>query len=410
MLSLSVALCASSAIVRAQSWQTVDDAQGATDEAAYRITADSAGNIFAAGTIRDATQRYHAVIMKSSDAGATWGTVVDYPAVNDLSAPNGPFAGFTSITAADVGGERHLVATGMTRRLNRPGYGFTGLWLTIRSRDGGVTWETLDEYLHPVYFPSTPRDVALDANGNIYLVTLAKEGTAGTGNSRWLMRKGLATAGGMMTWSMVGDFSYPDGYDSDHGFEADGPTGVTCVGSSVFVVGGGGNTWVVRKSSNGGSTWQVVDTFRFFKNGISGAFDVAADIAGNVYVAGYSYKQGSQWFVRRGTNAGTNWSTVDQFNLPSGTYAEGRGITVDASNNVHVTGMASSTQLNWVTRKRSAATGTWSTTDLFSLAPNQTTFGKSITADPAGNLFAAGYGYDATGVRHGWLVRRKLAP
>ena len=64
----------------------------------------------------------------------------------------------------------------------------------------------------------------------------------------------------------------------------------------------------------------------------------------------------------------------------------------------------------WVTRQRSAATGTWSTTDLFSLAPNQTTFGKSIAADPAGNLFAAGYGYDAASVYHGWLVRRKLAP
>lgn len=93
--------------------------------------------------------------------------------------------------------------------------------------------------MHPIYYPSVPRDIAVDASGSIYLVTLAKEGTAGTGNSRWLIRKGLATSGGM-TWSMVGDFSYPDGYDYDHGFEADGPTGVACVGSSVFVVGGGG--------------------------------------------------------------------------------------------------------------------------------------------------------------------------
>ena len=173
---------------------------------------------------------------------------------------------------------------------------------------------------------------------------------------------------------------------------------------------GGGRTWTVRKSSNGGSTWPVVDTFRYFKNGISGAFDVAADSTGNVYVAGFSYKMGSQMFVRKGTSGGTKWSTVDQFNLPGGTYAEGRGITIDSNDNVHVTGMASSTQLNWVTRQRSAATGTWSTTDLFSLAANQTTVGRAITADPAGNLFAAGYGYDSAGVLHGWLVRRKLAP
>ena len=368
----------------------------------------SAGNIFAAGTMRDATERYHAVIMKSSDSGATWGTVVDYPAVNDLSAPNGPAAVFRTITSADVGGERHLVATGFYRRVSSP-RGLTPQWLTIRSKDAGVTWETLDEYVHPLYYPSLPRDIAVDANGSIYMVTLAKEGTAGTGNSRWLIRKGLATPGGM-TWSMAGDFLYPDGYESDHGHEADGATGVACVGSNVFVVGGGGMTWTVRKSSNGGSTWQVVDTFRYFKNGISGAFDVAADSAGNVYVAGFSYKLGSQLFVRKGTSGGTRWSTVDQFNLPGGTYAEGRGITIDSNDNVHVTGMASSTQLNWVTRQRSAATGTWSTTDLFSLAPNQTTFGKSIAADPAGNLFAAGYGYDSASAYHGWIVRRKLAP
>jgi hypothetical protein len=141
----------------------------------------------------------------------------------------------------------------------------------------------------PSITPHFPRDVAIDASGNIYLVTLAKEGTAGTGKSHWLIRKGLAVPGGM-TWSMVGEFVYPDGYEPDHNHEADGATGVTCVGSSVFVVGGGGKTWTVRKSSNGGNTWQVMDTFRFFKNGISGAFDVAADSAGNVYVTGFSYK------------------------------------------------------------------------------------------------------------------------
>ena len=197
-----------------------------------------------------------------------------------------------------------------------------------------------------------------------------------------------------------------------HVFDADGASGVACVGSSVFVVGGGANSWIVRKSSNGGSTWQVVDTYQYGKNLKSHAFDVAADSAGNVYVAGFGNKLGSRWIVRRLTNGGTKWSTVDEFRLSGGSYAEGRGIKIDSNNNVHITGMATSPQgnWNWVTRQRSAATGTWSTTDLFSLAPNQTTQGRSITADPAGNLFAAGYGYDAAGILHGWMVRRKLAP
>jgi hypothetical protein len=83
---------------------------------------------------------------------------------------------------------------------------------------------------------------------------------------------------------------------------------------------------------------------------------------------------------------------------------------VDANNNVHVTGFGATTKTNWVTRQRSAATGAWSTTDVFSLAANNNTQGKSITADPVGNLFAAGYGSDSAGVLHGWLVRKRPAP
>ena len=72
------------------------------------------------------------------------------------------------------------------------------------------------------------------------------------------------------------------------------------------------------------------------------------------------------------------WSTRSRvFRLSGGSYAEGKGIAIDANNNVHVTGMAASSQgkWNWVTRQRFAATGAWSTTDLFSLAANQDTVG-----------------------------------
>ncbi len=410
--ALTAALFVSSATVQAQTWQTVDDAEGPGGESVYRITSDSAGNIFAAGNVYDATGLFHAVITKSSDSGATWETVVDYPAVDD-HPPMKVFAYFAAIASADVGGERHLVAAGKIREVATPGLGYRAQMLIIRSRDDGATWETLDEYLHPSYESSaSSRDVAVDANGNIYVAGLAVEGYYPAGKSHWLIRKGLMTSSGM-TWSTVGDFSYAEAYDN-YGYAADGPSGVACVGSSVFVVGGGAGSWIVRKSSNGGSTWQVVDTFRYNRNGKSHPFGIAADSAGNVYVAGFGNKTVNQWFVRRGTNGGTNggtkWSTVDQFTMTSGTSAEARGIAVDANNNVHVTGLATSTQKNWVTRQRSAATGAWSTSDLFSMSANRTTEGKSITADPAGNLFAAGFGADSAGALHGWLVRRKPAP
>lgn len=408
---------------RAQAWQTVDDAEGATSERVYSVTTDSSGNVFTAGTIVDATGRYHAVIMKSSDSGGTWSTVVDYPGVDNpppYPPGNGVAATFHKIVSANVGGENHLVATGVYRRAQRPGVSYTSYipqWLIIRSKDGGSTWETMDEYMHPTYQTLAPRDVAVDGNGSIYVVQMAPEYTGELYKSpylcHWLIRKGVPTPGGM-TWTTVGDFIHGDGWDSSygHGYDADGPSGVTCVGTSVFVVGGGSHSWIVRKSSNGGSTWQVVDTYQYGKNLKSHAFDVAADSAGNVYVVGYGQKLGTRWVVRRLANGGTKWSTVDDFRLSGGSYAEGKSLAVDANNNVHVTGMAATSQgkWNWVTRQRSAATGAWSTTDLYSLAASQDTEGRAITAGSSGTLFAAGSGYDAAGVLHGWLVRRRLTP
>ena len=297
--------------------------------------------------------------------------MVDHPGVDDpppVPPGNSIAAGFHTIVSANVaGGGSHLVAAGVYRRGLRPGTfsSYTPQWVIIRSRDGGANWETLDEYVHPTYTSVlTPRDVAVDATGNIYLVGMSPEYP----NSpyvtpyvcHWLIRKGVATAG-VMTWSTVGDFAHGDGWDTSygHGYDVDGASAVACVGTSVFVVGGGTHSWIVRKSSDGGSTWQVLDTYQYGKNLKSHVFDVAADSSGNVCVAGYAQKLGTRWIVRRLTNGGTKWRTVDDFRLSGGSYGEGRGITIDASNNVHVTGLAASSQgkWNWVTRQRTAATG-----------------------------------------------------
>ena len=71
ILALGAALCAGFVSTPAQAWETIDDAAGATRENVNSVTSDGAGNIFTAGTMVDATGRYHAVIMKSSDSGAT---------------------------------------------------------------------------------------------------------------------------------------------------------------------------------------------------------------------------------------------------------------------------------------------------------------------------------------------------
>lgn len=424
ILALGVAVYASSAAIQAQTWETVDDIPPAN---AYAITADSTRSIFVAGATKDETGRYHAIITKSSDGQPTWTTSADYPSLNDAFAPNGSAAWFGAIAAADVAnGEKHVVAAGRIKRVPF-GNTYTGQWLIIRSKDAGTNWVTVDEYSHPTYSQLSsatgPRGVAVDTSGNIYvagsaeekIVTVKGKTTTTTTVNHWLIRKGVATADGTMAFTTVGDFAYPVSNEWERGNIY--PSGVACVGSNVFVVGGGGGSWHVRKSSDGGTTWPVVDSFRYDQRDTSHAFGIAADSAGNLYVAGLGGRvlqntSRPYWVVRKGTGGGAGWTTVDQFQYLNGS-AQAYAVTVDRNDDVHVTGTAwtaSSSLRHWITRQRSAATGAWSTTEDFSMASNGYAQGSAITADPFGNLFAAGAASDSAGVAHNWLVRRKLAP
>lgn len=256
----------------------------------------------------------------------------------------------------------------------------------------------------------------MDSSGNIYVAGSAEKKIVSrrttTTVNHWLIRKGLATAGGMV-WTTVGDFPYTVTKDWDL-FNRPAAA-VSCVGNDVFVVGGGGGSWVVRKSSDAGSTWSVVDTFRFSTTDNSHAFGIASDSAGNLYVAGLGgqiLQKASRphWIVRRGIAGGTSWTTVDQFQGSNGS-AQAFGVAVDSNDNVHVTGTgwsgSSSSVRHWITRQRFAASGLWATTDDFFLASTGYSEGRTITAAPLGYMYGAGIASDAAGAAHGWIVRKR---
>ena len=443
MLTLGMALCAGSASVQAQTWETVDDVSPYS--AAFGATADRAGNLFVAGYMRDAANLQHAVIMKSSDAGQTWDSDPSTPEVDEPSdsipPPTGGsgvgakawFEGVASARVADGAGgfADHLVAFGKSQppvlNSNDP---YHIHWIIRRSLDGGVTWQTIDDYQHPTYdlVPLAPNNVgggvvAVDSSGTVWVTGLAVERTVSRGKtvdvSHWLVRKGVTQGDGTVQWTTT-DFVVPassEYYRTGNVF----PSGVACAGSNVYVMGGGGTEgacWRVMKSGNGGTTWTVADNFRLDAKDASHAYSMASDSAGSLYVAGWGNAVSqntlrSHWIVRKGSPGGTGWTTVDQYQYP-GSNGWARGIAVAPNGDVHVTGYGGGSPRRWITRQRSAATGLWSTTDDFVHPVNPRTFGNAITADPFGNVFSAGFaGSPADGsifTLHNWLVRRKLAP
>ena len=402
-MALGVALCGTMA-ASAQSlpaWSTVDDVENGAQSG---IATDRSGNVFVAGGVNNESGGSYGCISRSSDRGAKWLSSVHsevqyYTAIAGATIEIAPATGATQAVLQD-----QLVASGLQN----------GRWITRKSLNAGVTWQTVDVFQHASsdssYRPES-RSVAIDSSGNIFVVggavktTVVRNKTSSF--SYWLVRKigKDATAANEVGKTTMDLFETGNGGRSK-------ATGITCVGSNVFIAGVSGDRWQVRKNTGGGGTWEIVDDFRYSPDFPSDASAIAADNSGNLYVVGSGsravgkFSKPSYWIVRKGTGIGANsFQTVDRYEraLNGGAYAN--AVVVDAQGNVNVTGGAG----QWITRRLQAGSTTWTTTDHFFLNTAYGSAGYSIAADRDGNVFAGGLAYDGIGW-HDWVVRRQLAP
>jgi len=174
--------------------------------------------------------------------------------------------------------------------------------------------------------------------------------------------------------------------------------------------------WTVRRSRDGGATWATVEAFPGLIRGMpaSSAVGIGADRAGNIYVVGQSNdavinstQAGDYWLVRKSTDGGTSWTTADSWKLGNRIPSAAQGIAGDASGNVFVVGTGGT---YWIVRESRAGTGTWQTVDNFHYGSGATP--NAIVADDSGNVVVAGYGYIQTHdvpIDTHWIVR-KLIP
>jgi len=172
---------------------------------------------------------------------------------------------------------------------------------------------------------------------------------------------------------------------------------------TIYAVGNTYTTWsqLVLGSSDSGSSWSVLDDFAppgrhvdFF-----GLFDlgggITSDPAGNLYVSGLSYPDEfsnaeAQWYVRRSTDGGATWTTVDAFvKSPVDANADDIGIAADASGNAYVSGCdfyqsGSNFSPLWTIRKGVGGTS-FSTVDML---PNSRP--TDVFLHPTAGIFVAG--------------------
>ena len=238
-------------------------------------------------------------------------------------------------------------------------------------------------------------DLAATADG-LYAVGFVP--STQTEPSRWLVRRSID---GGATWTTSDDYIYPGGPVLDrnlsHAVAADAHGG-------VYVVGAGsaadGPRCMVRKTTDRGATWETVDEVA--ADHVDGAkcYDVWSD-GDTAFTIG---RLGDRWMVRRSQDLGATWDTVD-LDVPDTDHAKPLDVIGDRDGSVIATGYATiGSTTHWLIRRAAVADARFETVDDVTLGGNQASVeGLGITSD--GTVFAGGWGMDPAGAQHG-IIRR----
>jgi hypothetical protein len=169
------------------------------------------------------------------------------------------------------------------------------------------------------------------------------------------------------------------------------------------------NKWIVRKGVTTGTSWSTIDDYAYTGGTDNTANAIALSSSGVPYVAGYGKDASKKhWLVRTSSDSGSTWANSDDYQLTSGEDSEASSIKVASSGNIYAGGWGKTTtsgKFYWIVRSLSSGTSTWSTVDNFQYIADQHAVARGVTADASGNVFAVGYGNDASGLAH-WIVRK----
>ena len=377
-------------LAHAQTWRTVDDYTLAAGQSviAAKIVCGQSGRVLAGITFSEVSggvSLTHTRFRRSSDYGATWADAGTLP-TPPSGAQQGSLQGLSVSPTGDAYALRHIYPYWQVHR---------------SSMDTDSSWPMMDNFLQDS--ASVCSAVACSPSENVFVVGQA---LGPNSSRRWLVRR---SADQGQTWTTVDDFN---GIWASAVATSSSMIIVSGRGGTLTNLSGGINAdqpWTTRLSTDGGNSWTTVDSFQLAADTHGWPKAAAIDQQGNLYLAGNAeISTGSfvtQWIVRRSVDGGQTWDTVDTLDN-GGLSASAESLVVDASGKVFAAGRTSS---GWLVRVSTNGGTDWTDSELYDYPSGQAASVKCLAADADGNVLAIGTATDTAGNGH-FVVRRLDGP
>lgn len=377
-------LAVASVQTHAQTWQTVVDFDSSSGQGiALLIDPFSA----------DASQP--GIFLGGQSATQIGGKIVHYETsteeLNLCDLSKGAIQRF----ASDTFGNLYAVGTHTLENRSK--------WLVMKSSDGGASWDVIDNGAEWFQYTTVANGVTVDPNGNVFVsgYSFDKKGVYA-----WRVRKGTEIAGEFV-WSNTLTIADKLALGEEILYVPPAPGKHS---GGIYAVGGrtpnSTTQWTVMRSTDGGASWQMVDKWNPTRTAAA-ANAIATDPEGNLYVVGYTSGRTTAWHVRRSTNGGAKWESLEDSGDSTGSYNQALAVATDAGGNVFVAGYTGAEgRVNWTVRCWSAVTqqwDDWSPSVRYPMSP-VTSRAQGLAVTAAGDVYVTGY---ANG--YGWLVQ-KLMP
>lgn len=232
------------------------------------------GTVFVVGHYVDAQTGYRIWMVRRgvpTGDGYTWANVDPFSFDKTLSKPDRITDGRPASVAiaSRPDGQVEIYVGGRTSN-SRIAYG----WCVRRSLDGGATWTTADLFeTHDMGWGFGELAIS-PADGSIYAVGRTYIASRKSGQYVGLIRKGVRSATGSITWSNVDTVALP-------GFAFVAVTVQPSGAVHAAAWESDSRSWVIRASASGSGPFSTTDV-------VASAlpFSLATDSFGNVYAAG----------------------------------------------------------------------------------------------------------------------------